>query len=163
MCAHGIIDKFEECRAVIAATFFVVLGFETPQVSDKVRLPHATSFDLRQVTATLAPFIGAAAVAVRKDERVIENVIEISVAVDDHRRIGQGYHPHRLVTLGVEMLMPDIERGREQASSLPFERVFPAAFIPDRGGALPLKDKHRLLEHMALRLKLLTRSDLLNH
>src|SRR5918992_3113351 len=128
MRAHGVVDKFEECRAIIAAPFFVVLGLKAPQIGDKVRLPHATSFDLGQVTAALAPFVGAAAVAVRENEGVIENVIEISVAVDDHRSVGKGYHPHRLGAVSVEMLMPGIERSREKAPSLPFERVFLAPF-----------------------------------
>ena len=61
MSAHGVIDEFEQRRAIVAAAFFVILGLEAPQIGDKVRLPHPASLDLRQIApASVAPLIGAA-------------------------------------------------------------------------------------------------------
>src|SRR5688572_5295213 len=137
MRAHGIVDKFEESRAVVTATLLVILRLETPQIGDKVRLPHSTSFHFGNIAPPLAPFIGAAAVAIGENESVSEDVIQITVAVDDHRRIGQRDHSHRRVSLRIEMLMPRVEWRREETSFLPLERVLLAALVPDRRRALP--------------------------
>src|SRR6266511_318772 len=123
----------------------------------------STSFHFGNIAPPFAPFIGAAAIAIGEHEIVIEDVIQIAVPVDDHRRIRQGDHSHRRASLRVEVLMPGIEGCRKQTSLLPFERVFFAAFVPDRRRSLPLQDENRLLKHMAHGLELPTRRDLLDN
>ena len=61
------------------------------------------------------------------------------------------------------MLVPGIERRREQTALLPFQSVFLAALVPDRRRALALQNEDRLLVHMALGLELAARRDLLDH
>ncbi len=156
MRAHGVIDKLEQRRAIITAPFFVIFRLKAPQIGDEVRLPNAAALDFRNVAPALPPLVGPAAVTIGKHEVIVENVVEIAVAVDDYRCIGQGNHPDRRFSLGVEMLMPGIERRREKAALLPLQRVFFAALVPDGRGTLPFQNENSFFIHMTLRLELAT-------
>ena len=161
--AHGVVDELEQGGAVAAAALLVVLGLELPQVRDEVGLPHPALLHAFEITPGLPPLVGVALVAVTEGERVVEDVVEVPVAVDDDVGVGQRDHPHRLPPLGVEVLEPGVERDGEQASPLPFQRVLPAALVPKGGGALAGQDEHRLLEQVALRPEFPARRDLLYH
>src|SRR3970282_1281692 len=87
MRAHGVVDKCEKCGAIVTAALLVVLGLKAPEIGDEIRLPHPPSFHFRQIAPALAPLVRAAAVAVGEDERTIENVIEVAVAINDHRPV----------------------------------------------------------------------------
>src|SRR5258707_13146411 len=162
MRAHGIIDELEERGPVIAAPFFVLDGLKSPQIGDEVRFPDAPFFYFGDISSALAPFIGAAAVTIRENKTIIKNVVEVAIAIDNHRRVSQGNHPHRRTALSIEMLMPSVERRGEETSLLPLERVLLAAFIPDRRRALALENENRLFIHGPHRFELSAGRDFLD-
>src|SRR6266850_4581717 len=98
MRAHGIIDELEERGPVIAASFFVLDGLKSPQIGDEVRLPDPPFFYFGDVSPALAPFIGTTAVTIGENKTIIKNVVEVAIAIDNHRRVGQRNHPHRRTT-----------------------------------------------------------------
>src|SRR5258708_992388 len=60
----------------------------------------------------------------------------------------------------VEVLVPGVERYREQGAGLPLEGDAVAGIVPHRGRAAAVENQNHLLEQLALRLKLLRRRDL---
>ena len=94
-----------------------------------------------------------------KPNAIVENKIQITKAVDHHRRVRQRDEPGRLIPLNVEMLAPGIERRREHAAFLPFECLLAAAFGPNAGRAAPLDHVDQLFEEVALRQGLALRRD----
>src|SRR5713226_9667426 len=58
------------------------------------------------------------------------------------------------------MLPPDVERRREHASLLPFERVFASAFVPDAGLAFASEHVDCFFEQVTLGLRALARIEI---
>ena len=134
----------------------VIDEFKSGDISDKIRIPGAMPLDDSAFAAEVSLF---AAESIGKTECVVENKIQITKAVDHHRRVRQRDEPCRLIPLNVEMLAPGIERRREHAAVLPFECLLAAAFSPNAGRAAPLDHVDQLFEEVALRQGLALRRD----
>ena len=77
--------------------------------------------------------------------------------IENQRRRGHRQQPRLLIALAVEMLIPGVERHREQAARLPLEALLGAVSLPDRGRAAAVKNVDQRLVHMSLRIETLSR------
>ena len=57
------------------------------------------------------------------------------------------------------MLVPAVQRDREQRARLPLEGDALAFVVPDRGGAAALESQDHLLKQLPVRLELLARGE----
>src|ERR1041384_239006 len=126
----------------------VIDQLESRDIRDEIRIPRAVAVDHSAFTAEKSLF---AAEAIGKREWIVEDKIEITKPVDHHRRVGKRDEPCRLIPLNVEMLTPGVQRRREHAALLPFERLLPAVFRPNARRAAPFDDVDQLFEEIALR------------
>src|SRR4029079_13900340 len=129
---------------------------ESRDIRDKIRIPRAVALDHSAFTAEKSLF---AAEAIGKREWIVEDKMEITKPVDQHRRVGKRDEPCRLIPLNVEMLTPGVKLRQEHAALLPFERLLPAVFRPNARRAAPFDDVDQLFEEIALRQGLPLRRD----
>jgi hypothetical protein len=104
--------------------------------------------------------VGLGAEAVIEAERVVEDEVHVAEHVDDRRRRGHHQEARRPLAAAVEMLAPGIDRRREQAAFLPFERDLPVLVVPHRARAVTLDHEDHLLEQHPHRLEAPARRDL---
>ena len=102
-----------------------------------------------------------AAEAVGELERAVEDEIEVVVLAQRRRQVGDGDVADRL-RAAVEVLVPRVQRNREQAALRPLERLLVLLVIPDARRAAPEEHVDDLLVHVMLRLRRAARSDLHN-
>src|SRR5437879_1134834 len=79
--------------------------------------------------------------------RVTKNKIAVAKSIDHRRRVGQRQKPGGCITLSIEVLMPRVERRREQASLLPFEGLLFCPVVPNRGRAAAFDAIAHLFNH----------------
>src|SRR5438132_13882377 len=94
--------------------------------------------------------------------RVTKNKIAVAKSIDHRRRVGQRQKPGGCTTLSIEVLMPGVERRREQASLLPFEGLLFCPVVPNRGRATAFDDIDQLFKQVALAVALASGRDLAN-
>src|SRR5687767_4340077 len=90
----------------------------------------------------------------------VENEIQVAERVDDDRRVGDRDVARGVLARAVEVLVPAVERDREDRTRLPLEGDAVPGVVPDRGGAAAVEDVDHLLEELALRREALARRDL---
>ena len=90
----------------------------------------------------------------------VEDEVHVAEGVHDDGRIRHGHIARRLRARAVEMLMPGIERNREDRPCLPLERNLPARVVPDRRRSAAVKHVDHFLEQLPLRLELSAGRDL---
>src|ERR1041385_3132911 len=106
--------------------------------------------------------IALAAEAVGEIERRVEDELGKLEDVDDQRRVIDRDEAHRLGGRAVEVLVRGVERRREQAAGLPFDRDLPF-LAPELCRAAPFEDQNLLFVQMAHRLEVFSRRDLARH
>src|SRR5207244_2089327 len=102
------------------------------RVGDEVDRQHraAVEFSL----ARKVSFVGRIE-AVGENEFVVEDEIRIVKKVHDEGQVGDRQISCRLGAAAVEVLVPGVERNREEAAALPFEAVLFSVALPDGRGA----------------------------
>src|SRR5262249_53778868 len=90
----------------------------------------------------------------------VEDELGITEQVDRTRRTCHADEAHRLSAGCVEMLVPGVQRDREQRAWPPFEARFRAIVVPHGGCAVALEDVDHLLVERVLRRSFLTRAEL---
>src|SRR5262245_50307101 len=159
MGAHGVGGKMQpnSCGALTSET--AVAQFEVPYIWNKIGFPSSVAGDLPTVAAVIAVF---AAESIHKRKLIVEDKVQIAEAVDHLRRISQRNIACRLASRNIEVLMPRVERRREEASLLPLEGLLLGSFVPHRGCSAAFENIDQLLKYIALRFALPSRRDLTN-
>lgn len=132
-------------RALAASAVFQQT--KAGNIGDKVGVPSAVRSHLSALAAEVTVFAGE---AVGESELIIQDKIEIAKAVDHYRRVGERDEACRLVSLGVEVLAPGVQRRRKHAAFVPFESLLASTFLPDGGGAATFDDVDEFFEEIAL-------------
>src|SRR5947207_6085686 len=92
--------------------------------------------------------------------RVTKNKIAVAKSIDHRRRVGQRQEPGGCIALNIEVLMPRVERRREQTTLLPFEGLLFCPVVPNRGRAAAFDNIDQLFKQIALGFALASGRDL---
>src|SRR5262249_178865 len=95
-----------------------------------------------------------------KPEIAIKNKFAIPEQTHHGRRVGHCNIPGGLMAAAVEVLVPCIERNREETPGLPLKTFLLLFILPDRRCAAPRNHVDRGLVHVMLGLGLASRLDL---
>src|ERR671922_548164 len=149
MCRHDVIGHLDHEHPAAGAPLFSFRQLITSHVANEVRImkPFARNLCLATKKVLFARVaVGKAIVAV-KDE------IYIMVEIQYRRRISHRQESDRPVALAIKMLVPSVERRREERAFAPLESLLFASLLPHRRRSTAADDEHQLLEHMLLWLK----------
>src|SRR5262249_53717230 len=157
MGAHGVGGKMQpnSCGALTSET--AVAQFEVPDIWNKIGFPSSVAGDLPTVAVVIALF---AAESIHKRKLIVEDKVQIAEAVDHLRRISQRNIACRLASRNIEVLVPRVERRREEASLLPLEGLLLSSFVPHRGCSAAFENIDQLLKYITLRFALPSGRDL---
>src|SRR5207302_10235491 len=80
-----------------------------------------------------------------------EDEVEVLIEIDDRRRVRNSDIAGRLRARAVEMLMPGVERNREQGACVPLKGDALAFVVPDRRRTAAFEDQDHLLIELPVR------------
>src|SRR5207249_11113426 len=83
--------------------------------------------------------------------RVTKNKIAVAKSIDHRRRVGQRQESGGCIALNVEVLMPRVERRREQTPLLPLEGLLFCPVAPNRRRTAAFDDLDQLFKQTTLR------------
>ena len=115
-------------------------------VGNEIRRPLLRGIALLEVA-----FLAAETVAEHK--RIFKNEFVIIERIDDARSARHGDVARRLLTGGVEVLVPGIHRYGKETAFLPFEGFLLLRRNPHRGGTLALQDVDGFFEQVPVGLE----------
>ena len=145
-------------EADVAAAGAALLGGDQRQVD---RVGHEVGLEQEAVLLVLGgEVVGLAVEAVLEVVVAAEDEVDVLVEVEHRRRVGDADIARRVLARAVEVLVPAVERDREQRAGLPLEGDALACVVPDRGGAAAFEDQDHLFEQLPVRLELLAGRDL---
>jgi hypothetical protein len=132
---------------------------EVPDVGNEIGFPGSVAGDFFSLAAVIAVF---AAESILKRKIVAAYEVQIAEAIDHLRRVRQRDVARRFASRDIEVLMPRVERRREEATLLPFEGLFFGSFVPHCGRSPAFDNINQLLKEIALRFALASGRDLAN-
>src|ERR1700756_2061784 len=97
--ADGVRRKMQQDAARPLATCTVIDQLESWNIRNEIRIPRAMTLDDSAFAAEVSLLTTE---PIGKCKGVVENEIQITKAVDHHRRVGQRDKPRRLISLNVE-------------------------------------------------------------
>src|ERR687892_2653361 len=158
MSGHGSVGHFQHNVLAGCAALFPILEFKITGIRNEVRIPDTARIGL----PFAAEIFGISVEAIDKITRSIENKIGAMKEVKNNRHAVDGEKSRGFVPRAVEMLVPRVERQREETSLLPLERLLGAFIIPDGRRAAPFKNVDHIFIKMSLRIEVLARRNFTN-
>src|SRR3989338_8106810 len=155
---HRSVGHLQHDVAPAGAAFLPLLKFEVAGIGNKIGFPDAAGMGF----SLAAEVVRIAVEAVREIVRHIKNDIRDMKEIKDARHVVDREKPRRLVSLSVKVLVPDIERQRDQTPLLPLEGLFGPFVVPYRRRPAPLEDIDQLLVNLSLGIQALAGSYLAN-
>ncbi len=153
---HRSVSHLQHNIGPAAAALLPLLELEATGVGNKVSFPDAAGMGF----SLAAEVIGLAVKAVDEVVGYIKDEVRIVEEVKDDRHAVDGEKPGRLITLAVEVLVPDVQRQREQAPLLPFEGLLGPFVVPNCRCAPSLENINQLFVELSLRLQALSSGNL---
>ncbi len=145
-------------EADVSAARAALLGGDERQVH---RVRHEIGLQQQALLlALVGEVVGLAGEARLEVVRRVEDEVDVFVEVDHRGGVRHGDEARGLGARTVEVLMPGVQRNREQRAGLPFEGDLLARVVPHGGGAAAFENEDHFLEELTLGRELLARRDL---
>ena len=146
---HVVLAHAQAHVDAASATLLPAVERHIGRVGDEIRVPDPLVVERATVEVVLV-----AGVAGVEHRRAVEHEVLVPEQPHHRRRVRRGDVPHLLATRTVEVLVPGIERHREQRACAPLERLLVVVVGPYRGRATAFHDVEADLVHVMFRLRL---------